>query len=122
MQKDSCEHQGLADIKLHCSRDSHKSNLKSWKIQSTLSFKSSSSMNTHDKNVTKAEVKIVNFLVQHNLPLATADHLCPLFKDIFPDSKIISSYTCGRTETSDSLNKTVMQKVICRTANTTHLH
>ena len=79
-------------------------------------------MNTHDKNVTKAEVKIVNFLVQHNLPLATADHLCPLFKDIFPDSKIISSYTCGRTETSDILNKTVMQKVICRTANTTHLH
>ena len=24
----SCEHQGLADVKLHCSRDSHKLNLK----------------------------------------------------------------------------------------------
>ena len=54
-------------------------------------------MNTHDKNVAKAEAKVVNFLVQYNLPLAAADNLGPLFKDIFPDSKILSSYACERT-------------------------
>ena len=92
----SCEHQGLAGIKLHCSRDSHKSYLKSWKKQSILSFQSSSSMNTHDKNVAKAEAKVVNFPVQYNLPLAAADNLGPLFKDIFSDI-VRSSYACERT-------------------------
>ena len=31
-----CEHQGLADAKLHCSLNSHKSVLKSWKKQSMI--------------------------------------------------------------------------------------
>ena len=48
--------------------------------------------NETSKAVTKAEVMVTNFLVQHNLPLATADHMGPLFKAIFPDSKIASSY------------------------------
>lgn len=32
---------------------------------------------------------VTNYLVQHNLPIATADHLGPLFKEIFPDRKIL---------------------------------
>ena len=39
-------------------------------------------------------------LVQHNLPLATADHLGPLFKSIFPNSKIAQSYGCARQKVS----------------------
>lgn len=35
-----------------------------------------------ESKVTKAEVMVTNFLVQHNLPIATADHLGPLFKAI----------------------------------------
>ena len=48
---------------------------------------------------------VTNFLVQHNLPLATTDHLGPLFKTIFPDSKIAKSYACGRTKTGAIINK-----------------
>ena len=44
------------------------------------------------------------FLVQHNLPLATADYLGPLFKSIFPDSQIAQSYGCARQKTSDIIN------------------
>ena len=51
------------------------------------------------------EVMVTNFLVQHNLPIATADHLEPLFKEIFPDSAIASSYSCARTKTSAILNE-----------------
>ena len=43
---------------------------------------------------------VTNFLVQHNLPLATADHLGPLIKSIFPDSKIAQSYGCARQKTA----------------------
>lgn len=38
---------------------------------------------------------VTNFLVQHNLPLATADHLGPLFKTIFPDSKVAKAVHVG---------------------------
>ena len=33
-----------------------------------------------------------NFIVQHNLAIATADHLAQLFKNVFPNSKIAASY------------------------------
>ena len=55
-------------------------------------------------DVIKAEVMVTNFLVQHNLPIATANHLGPLFKEIFPDSKIAAEYASGRTKTSAIVN------------------
>ena len=55
----------FADVKLHCVRDSQ------------------IIMNTHDKNNAKAEAKVVNFLVQHNLPLAAADHLGSYLRTYF---------------------------------------
>ena len=48
---------------------------------------------------------VTNFIVQHNLPIATADHLGHLFKKIFPDSKIASSYACAKTKTFAILNE-----------------
>ena len=38
--------------------------------------------------VTRAEVKVANFMVEHNLPFAVADHLSLLLCDVFPDSQI----------------------------------
>lgn len=46
----------------------------------------------------KAEVMVTNFLIQQNLPIATAGHLGPLFKTIFSDSKIAQSYACSATK------------------------
>ena len=43
-------------------------------------------------------MKVANFLVQHNVPLA--DHLSPLFQNIFPDSEIAKSYASARTKTT----------------------
>ena len=54
--------------------------------------------------VTRAEVKIANWLVQHNIPLAVTDHLGPMFKDIFPDSQIAMGYASARTKTMCILN------------------
>lgn len=53
---------------------------------------------------TRAEVKIANWVVQHNIPLAVTDHLSPMFKDIFPDSQIAKSYASARTKTTCILN------------------
>ena len=103
----SCHHQGLADVKVHCGRDAHKKNLATLKKQKTLHCfaPNRNEDTTFSRKVTKAEVMVTNFLVQHNLPIATADHLGPLFKEIFPDSSIASSYSCGRTKSSAILNE-----------------
>ena len=36
------------------------------------------------------ELLFFGFLVKHNLPLRTADHVAKLFRNVFPDSKIAS--------------------------------
>ena len=53
----------------------------------------------------KPEVAVTNFLIQHNLPLATSAHMTKLFKTIFTDSKIAASYSCARTKTGAIINE-----------------
>ena len=55
----------------------------------------------------RAEVKVATMLVQHNIPLAVADELTPLFHDIFPDSEIAKNYSSRRTKTACIINGAV---------------
>ena len=50
--------------------------------------------------------------MEHNLPLATADHISKLFKSMFSDSQIASKYKCGRTKTSHILTGTVAKNLM----------
>ena len=43
-------------------------------------------------------------LAHHNILLAVMDHLSPLFRDIFPDSKIAKGFASARTKTTCILN------------------
>ena len=45
-----------------------------------------------------------NFIVQHNLPIATADHLAQFFKNVFPNSKIAASCASAKTKTFAIIN------------------
>lgn len=49
-------------------------------------------------------MKVANFMVEHNLPVAVANHLGSLFKDVFPDSKIAKHYACGSTKSTCIIN------------------
>ena len=71
----SCCHQGLRDVKVHCERDIQKKNVKGFKEQKSMtSFLRGQGESTTESKTTKAEVTVTNFLVQHNLPIATADN------------------------------------------------
>ena len=39
------------------------------------------------------------FLVEHNLPLAVADHIGPLLRKMFPNNAVAKRYRCGQTKT-----------------------
>ena len=74
-------------------------NLRGWKSQSKITSAYSPTDTPLKNKVLNAEVALTNFLVQHNLPLANADHLGPLIKFIFPNSKIAQFYGCARQKT-----------------------
>ena len=92
----TCHHQGLKDVEDHCKTETHRKNNASWKKQPKLSFCKSSDSN-FEKKVLNAEVMVKNFIVQHNLPIATADHLGHLFKKIFPDLHLIATTMLSST-------------------------
>ena len=64
-----------------------------------------------DQKVVTAEVLFSGFLVKYNLPLSTADHAVKLFRNMFPDSKIMNKYRCGRTKTTHILTGAVAKQI-----------
>lgn len=51
-------------------------------------------------------------LAQHNIPLALADHLSPLIRDIF-DGEVAKGYSCAKTKTSCVLNNAIAPEFQC---------
>ena len=80
-------------------------NLSGWKSQPKITSAYSPTDIVLKNKVLNAEVTVTNFLVQYKLPLATVDHLGPMFKSIFPDCKIAQSYGCARQKTSAIINE-----------------
>ncbi|CAB3996138.1 Hypothetical predicted protein [Paramuricea clavata] len=69
--------------------------------------KDSGAANPVTEKTMRAEVKVATMLVQHNIPLAVADELTPLFQDIFSDSEIAKNYSSRRTKTACIINGAV---------------
>ena len=51
------------------------------------------------------------FLVEHNLPLRTANHADKLFRNMFPDSKIVNKHQYNRMKTTDMLTRAVSEQI-----------
>ena len=66
--------------------------------------------------IQRAEVKMCVLLAQHNVPLALADHLSPLIRDIF-DGEVAKGYACAKTKASCILNGAIapefLSELIC---------
>ena len=55
-------------------------------------FGASSATTKLDQKVVEAKLLFSGFLVEHELPLTTADRGAKLFRNKFPDSKIVNKY------------------------------
>ena len=100
----SCKNQGEKDVRRHLESQKHCSNAKAVENQQSVTTFFKSSSDPIQEKVTRAEVKISTVLAHHNIPIAVADHLSPMFKNIFPDSQIAKMYLCARTKTACILN------------------
>lgn len=63
-----------------------------------------------EKRTQKAEIKVTEFFVEHNIPFSVADHMTPLMKKCFPDSKIAQKFVLGRTKATN-----IVKNVIAKT-------
>ena len=93
----SISHQGYRDIDRHINGQVHQSRTKQVESNRKLTDCFVSDRDTIALKVIGAEVKFTGFLLEHNLPIAASDHAGPLFKSMFPDSKIAHYYGCART-------------------------
>ena len=86
---------GINEVKRHVE---HKELVAGMAGQSTLA--SAISRSSVTDQVTIAEVYFSMFVAEHNLSFLAADHFSKLCKVMFPDSKIASEYSSGRTKTT----------------------
>ena len=112
---------GANDIKRHMNNEKHKKNAKALQRASLHTQPLSSFCKKEDLSVIRAEVLFTDFLVEHSIQPAVADHTGELFRQMFPDSRIAKKYACARTKTTqiikwmasdDSKNKYIFCKCI----------
>lgn len=101
------DHQGRGDLVRHFDGAVHKKLLLSKKTQLPMTSFLFKKNDPIKKQVRYAKIKVAGFLEKYNLPLATADHLTHLVKDIFPDSKTAKAYSCGKRKATCILNRTI---------------
>ncbi|KAJ8043481.1 hypothetical protein HOLleu_10580 [Holothuria leucospilota] len=70
-----------------------------------------SDLSTEGEQVIRAEVLFSDFIVEHNLPIAFADHVGPLLRKMFPDSETAKKYGCARTKTTAILGVSAEENV-----------
>lgn len=115
----SCDHQGKKDVSIHCDTDTHKRSIVNLRTQTTLKFTRVGQTTSTQRSAHRAEAKTVEFIVQHNLSISTADHLIPLYKHMFPDSAIAKSMNCARTKSTQILNRALQPE--CKTLLVEHM-
>lgn len=61
----------------------------------------------HIEKVKKAEIRLAVFFAEHNVATQVVDHLIPLCKTVFDDSKVCQDVTLGRTKCGEIINNVV---------------
>ena len=99
-------HQGLLDVKRHIGGSQHQKVAKD--IAATTSIDTCFVRgSTEAEQVTNAEILFTGFILEHNVPFECSSHAGPLFRKMFPDSKIAATYGCEATKTACIINHAI---------------
>ena len=93
---------GVHGVKRHCATAKHTKGLGVVNRQSSIgaAFSVSSGNRSVKESVTLAELHFTYFSIEHNLPLAPANHFGKLCGEVFPDSKIAEQCSSARTKST----------------------
>lgn len=96
----------ITHIKRHEQTNKHKTNYQIYKQHHKMEdFVKDDKTILNDRKVYSAELKLIMFLHEHNLPFLLMDHLPKLISSICPDSDIAKSINCGRTKATIITNE-----------------
>ncbi|CAH1972908.1 unnamed protein product [Acanthoscelides obtectus] len=85
----ACDSEIQADLTVLKNHSKGAKHLKNVKVKNQPKISTMfSNKNEASGQVSRAEIKIAALISEHNLPIKLCDHLIPVLKDIFPDSKI----------------------------------
>lgn len=96
----SISHGGKNDIEKHRDTEKHRDSYKRRFQQSTLKTMFNKDSGGMEDKVCQAEVMFVEYLVEHNLPFAAADHFTKIAKCMYSDSEIAKKQSCGRMKST----------------------
>jgi len=65
---------------------------------------------SHKDKVKCAEIKLAAFIAEHNISIQTADHLIPLLKNIFTDSKIALDLSLNRNKCKNIITQVIAKR------------
>jgi len=65
---------------------------------------------SHKDKVKRAEIKLAAFIAEHNISIQTADHLIPLLKNIFTDSKIALDLSLNRNKCKNIITQVIAKR------------
>ena len=95
---------GKSELKRHAARDSHIRKvalLRSEALEPCVIALQVDELEIGHKAVVKcAEIKLAAFYAEHNIGIAIMDHLVPVLKSMFKDSRTAQDLTLGRTKCS----------------------
>uniref|UniRef100_A0A2S2NTP9 Zinc finger protein n=1 Tax=Schizaphis graminum TaxID=13262 RepID=A0A2S2NTP9_SCHGA len=100
---------GKSELEKHASSQKHKLNVRSISSSTTLSSFMTNKLNEnpHLEAVKKAEIQLAAFFAEHNVAFNVADHLIPLLKDIFCDSKIAKDLEMHRKKLTNIIKNVI---------------
>jgi hypothetical protein len=98
---------GKSEIQKHAEGKTHTKKMRAINFHQTID-NFSKSEDSHEKQVKIAELKLSCSVAEHNVAIQVVDHLVPLLKDIFKDSKVAQNLNLARTKCSE-----ILKNVLC---------
>lgn len=99
----------VTHLQRHEMTDSHKSNIKKSEKTPLIQNYCNKATDKQTHLVKSAELKLLMFLHEHNLPFLLMDHLPQLLRSVCPDSQVAKQIKCARTK-STTLTKECIAK------------
>lgn len=98
---------GKSELLKHAEGKKHEKNMSAAKSSTSVSSFFDASKISHQNTVKTAEIKLSVFFAEHNVATHVIDHLTPLLKDVFTDSKICKDIQLGRTKCTEIIKNVV---------------
>jgi len=67
---------------------------------------------SHEDKIKRVEIKLAAFFAEHDITFCTVDHLIPLLKDIYTDSKIVQDFALDKVKCTNIIKDIIPKREV----------